>query len=95
MAAKLTGKVVSVNDHGDLVTDIPVSDLLLAPTDESITIRCDGHATTCLFPAEHGQPEMTFIALQGRSGFLELSLVGESATKFLGIHPGADVSVRW
>ena len=93
--AKINGQVVSVNESGDLVTDIAVADLQSAPRDEQVSIQCDGHMTSGIFPVEHGQPEMTFIALEGAGGFLELSLVGDDASRFLGIKPGAGVSVDW
>ena len=92
---KVKGTVVSVTDDHRLVTDIPVDVLSDAPTDENVTIACGDHKTCCLFPADHGQPEMTFLALLGASGFLELALVGDDATAFLGINVGSGVVVRW
>jgi hypothetical protein len=91
----LQGTVVSVTPSGDLVTDIQVEQLAGVPTDESVSIRCAGHVTSCLFPPEHQQPELTFLALLAESGKLELTLVGESASAFLGIQPGDEVTVRW
>ena len=93
--AKLKGEVVSVSDGGDLVTDISLSDLGQAPRDEQLSIRCEGHVTSGIYPAEHGQPEMTFVAYEGASGFLELSLVGDDASRFLGIKPGAAITLSW
>ena len=93
--AKLKGEVVSVTDAGDLVTDISVADLAAVPHDEQVSVKCDGHATSGIFTAEHAQPEMTFIAVEGASGFLELSLVGDDASRFLGIKQGASVSLEW
>ena len=92
---KLKGEVVSVRDAGDLVTDISVAALVAVPRDEQVCIRCDGHATSGIFPVDHDQPEMTFIAVEGESGFLELALVGDSANRFLGIKLGASVSLEW
>ena len=93
--AKLTGQVVSVTDSGALVTDIPVATLQAVPRDDQVSVRCEGHATSGIFPDDHGQPEMTFIALEGTSGFLELALVGDDASRFLGIKPGASVALDW
>lgn len=95
LAAKIQGKVTSLNPRGHAVTDIPVESLSAAPTDERVSIHCDGHVTACIFPADHQQPEMTFLALKGESGFLELTLVGDDIAAFLGIRPGCDVTVRW
>ena len=93
--AKITGQVVSVSDAGDLITDIKVADLGAVPRDESVRIKCEGHLTIDIFPTEHGQPEMTFIALEGKSGCLELSLVGDDASRFLSISVGSTVAIAW
>lgn len=93
--AKLKGRVVSVTETGDIVTDIPNADLATVPKDDQVRIRCEGHVTAGIFPTDHGQPEMTFVASEGASGFLELSLVGDDASRFLGIQPGADVRIEW
>ena len=93
--ATLEGQVVSVTEEGDLVTDIAVSALAATPRDEQVTIHCDGHVTSGIYPAQHDQPEMTFIAIEGTSGFLELALVGDNASRFLGIKPGANVLLKW
>ena len=92
---KVKGEVVSVTDDHRLITDVPVDALSDAPTDENVTIDCGDHKTCCLFSAEHGQPEMTFLAILGASGFLELTLVGDDAVAFLGIDVGSRVVVRW
>ena len=93
--AKLSGHVVSVTEVGNLVTNIAVADLQSTPKDERVSIRCDGHITSGIFPTDHEQPEMTFVAIEGTSGFLELSLVGDDASCFLAIKPGAEVSLVW
>ena len=95
MAGKLEGKVVAVDESGNLVTDIPVQRLQGIPTDDRVTVKCDGHATSGIFPADHDQPEMTLLAMQGQSGFLEIALVGASAGEFLGIGIGTTVWVTW
>ncbi len=92
---KLKGEVVTVTAAGDLVTDISVADLVAVPHDDQVCIRCDGHATSGIFPVDHDQPEMTFIAVEGESGFLELALVGDNASRFLGTKLGASVSLEW
>jgi hypothetical protein len=84
-----------VTEAGDLVTDITLDALSAAPRDERTSIRCEGHVTSGIFPADHDQPEMTFIAVQGSSGFLELCLVGDNASRFLGIRPGSVVTLDW
>ena len=93
--AKLAGKIVSVSTAGDAITDIAVADLTTIPHDDRVRIHCEGHMTAGIFPPDHSEPEMTFLAVAGASGFLELTLVGDSATKFLGIQPGHAVSLTW
>ena len=93
--AKLTGTVVAVTRAGDVVTDIAVAALESVPRDDRLRVSCEGHVTLGIYPTDHGQPEMTFVASEGASGFLELSLVGDDASRFLGIKPGAVVQLSW
>ena len=95
LATKIQGKVTALSPQGHAVTDIPVESLTGVPTDERVSIHCDGHVTACIFPADHQQPEMTFLAVKGEAGFLELALVGDDIAAFLGIRPGCEVTVRW
>ena len=95
LAGKLKGEVVAVADSGNLVTDISADQLADVPRDESVTIKCDGHATSGIFPADHDQPPFTFLAMLSEAGLLELCMVGESASKFLGIKPGSSITVAW
>lgn len=93
--AKLTGQVVTVTGSGDLVTDIKIVELEAVPRDDHVRICCQGHTTVGIYPTEHGQPEMTFVAYEGAGGCLELSLIGDHASRFLGIHSGSEVTVEW
>ena len=95
MAGKLEGKVVSISEQGTAVTDISVDRLQGIPHDETVAVSSEGHTTVRIFPNDHQQPEMTFLAFQGDSGTLELSLVGDDISKFLGISPGSEVTVKW
>ncbi|MFI4875567.1 MAG: SAM hydroxide adenosyltransferase [Blastopirellula sp. JB062] len=95
MAAKLIGSITAISESGDLISDISHDQLAAAPTDERTTVTCDEHRTLGVYPAEHQQPEMTYVAVLGKSGFLELCIVGESAAAFLGIRPGAKVEISW
>ena len=86
---------MSVRESGDVVTSIRADQLVEAPRDERVTIHCDGHVTAGIFAADHSEPQMTFLAVLNSEGQLELSLVGDSAAKFLGFRPGAVVTVKW
>jgi S-adenosylmethionine hydrolase len=91
----IEGKVVSISEGGNLVTDIPCAALAEAPRDSAVSIRCDEHETVGLFTAGHSEPEMSLLALLGDSGFLELTIVGDSAKMMLGVRVGERVSVQW
>jgi S-adenosylmethionine hydrolase len=91
----IEGAVVSYSEAGNLVTDISAEQLENVPTDQSVTIVCDEHETMGIFRAGHDQPPMTYIALIGESGKLELAIVGDSARDMLGVPRGAAVIVRW
>lgn len=95
MSQKIEGKVVSISDDGNLITDIAAKQLEHAPRDETVTVRCDEHETHGLFSLEHSQPDFTLIALLGNSGNLELCIVGDSAKIMLGIGAGEKVVVEW
>lgn len=89
------GKVVSISESGNLVTDIPCAALAESPRDGGVAIRCDEHETVGLFSAGHSEPEMSFLALLGEGGFLELTIVGDSAKIMLGVRAGERVTVQW
>lgn len=95
MPRRIEGKVVSISECGNLVTDITCAALADAPRDSTVSIRCDEHETVGLFTSGHGEPELSFLALLGDSGFLELTIVGDSAQMMLGIRPGERVNVQW
>ena len=77
--ASLQGEVVSVAESGDLLTNVTGEQLAEAPRDETVSIRCDGHTTMGIYPADHDQPEFTFLAVLDAEDRWCLSLVGESA----------------
>ena len=95
MPRSIEGKVVSIGEGGNLVTDIPCAALAEAPRDSAVSIRCDEHETVGLFTPGHSEPEMSFLAMLGDSGFLELTIVGDSAKIMLGVRVGERVSVQW
>lgn len=95
MAQKIEGKVVSVDQNGDLVTDITANQLTDVPRDERVFVSCDEHETMGIYGPDHGQPEMTLLAVINDAGCLKLSIVGESARLMLGIDVGEKVVVSW
>jgi S-adenosylmethionine hydrolase len=95
MAERVEGRVVSVTDSGSLVTDITPEQLRHAPKDERVRVQCDEHFTLGLHSADHDEPEMTFLAVLGDDGALQLDIVGESASMMLGIGVGDRVVVEW
>ena len=95
MSGILSGKVVKIDDTGNLVTDIPSTSLAGAPRDASLRVVVDEHETFGLFPADHTQPAMTLIAIANAEDPLRIVLVGDSASEMLGVRAGALVQVQW
>ena len=95
VSGKVEGSVVSISETGNLVTDISPDQLLGAPRDEQVTVRCDDHETNGIFDANHDQPAATLLAIIGSSGCVELEVVGDSAKIMLGISLGGKVEVAW
>lgn len=95
MPSRISGKVVSISDSGDAITDLDHAQLSDVPNDDRTSIECGGHTTLGIYPADHDQPEMTYVAILGSSGFLELSLIGDSAAKFLGLKVNDGVNIKW
>ncbi len=95
MAGKIEGVVVEFGETGNLVTNITVEQLRNVPTDQSVTIVCDEHETTGIFRPDHTEPPMTYLAIIGESGRLELAIVGDSARDMLGVARGTPVIVKW
>jgi S-adenosylmethionine hydrolase len=94
-ARKIEGAVQAIDSFGNLITNITAAALADVPRDESLSIVCDEHETRGLFETYADQPEMTFMALIGSSGYLELAIVGESAALMLGVPVGSPVVVSW
>ena len=95
MPGKIDGKVVAITEEGNLVTDISADQLAEVPRGDQVLVRCDEHETVGIHPADHDEPEFTFLATLGPSGCLELSIVGESASSMLGIREGEAVLIKW
>ena len=95
MPGKIEGKVVSITEEGNLVTDISEEQLAGVPRGDQVVVRCDEHETVGIHPADHNEPQFTFLAISGPRGFLELVIVGVSASGMLGIREGESVLIRW
>lgn len=95
VAGRIEGRVVSISESGNLVTDITADQLADVPRGDQVTVCCDEHETLGIFDVGHEQPPFTLIALVGASGCLELEIVTESAKIMLGVSTGEKVEVRW
>jgi hypothetical protein len=93
--SKIEGAVESIDSFGNLITNISVNDLVKVPHDETTSIVCDEHETRGIFETYADQPPMTFVAVLGSSGKLELAIVGESAADMLSIPVGTPVTIEW
>ncbi len=63
MPGSIKGKVTEVDSSGSLVTDIQAAQLAESPRDAAVRITVDEHETFGIFGQDHGQPEMTLIAI--------------------------------
>ncbi len=95
MPGKLTGKVVEIDDTGNLVTDIAGAALADAPRDASLRVVVDEHETYGLYDPDHSQPSMTLVAIVNGEDPLRVVLVDDSASAMLGVQVGAAVEVQW
>ncbi len=95
MASKIHGKVVEVDANGNLITDIKEDQLSQTPRDETVRIVIDEHETLGIFSEDHGQPEMTLIAILAGDQPLRIELTGDSASAMLGVRVGAPVEIIW
>jgi S-adenosylmethionine hydrolase len=92
---KIEGAVVAYGPTGNLVTDIAHDRLKGVPAGDGVKIVCDEHETVGIYPADHQEEPMTLMAILGESGFLELTIVGDSAKIMLGVPLKEKVTVKW
>jgi S-adenosylmethionine hydrolase len=95
VAGKIEGKIVAYGESGNLVSDIAVDALRAVPRDQSVTITCDEHETVGIYAPDHPEEPCTLMAILGPSGFLEITIVGDSAKFMLGVPLGEKVVVKW
>jgi S-adenosylmethionine hydrolase len=95
VSGKIEGTVVAYGESGNLVTDIPHNRLAAVPSGNGVTITCDEHHTIGIYPADHPEQPLTLLAILGNSGFLELTIVGDSAKAMLSVPLGEKVIVKW
>ena len=95
MANLLEGNVTEIGPEGNLVSDISAAQLTDVPRGETTVVKFGEHETLGIFPTDHGQPDSTMVASVGKSGFLEIEIVGISLSEMLGIKTGEKISVSW
>ena len=95
MPNKIKGEVVSISESGNLISDISVESVADAPQNESVIIKFGGHETFGIHPQEHGQPDATMVASNGKSGFVEIEIVGIPLAGMLGIKVGEAITITW
>ena len=92
---RIKGIVAEIDDTGCLVTDIPVDQIANIPHDDSVTIGFGGHTTVGIYPTDHEQPDATLVARLGKTGFLEIEIVGINLSEMLGIRTNDPVEITW
>ena len=95
MPGKIEGTVVAYGPAGNLVTDISNDRLAGVPQGASVSVTCDEHETYGIFPANHPEEPSTLMAVLGEGGFLELTIVGDSAKIMLGVPLRERIVVKW
>jgi len=95
VASKIEGTVTEISATGDLVTSLTAECLRDVPTDQTTAIRCDGHETLGIFPADHNEPAATLLAYWNKGNQLTLCIVEENINLMLGIGVGTKVVVAW
>ena len=95
MAGKIEGTVVAYGPTGNLVTDIANDRLKGVPAGDSVKVICDEHETVGIYAADHQEQPCTLMAILGASGYLELTIVGDSAKAMLGVRLKEKVVVKW
>jgi S-adenosylmethionine hydrolase len=92
---KIEGKIAAYGPTGNLVTDIPNDRLKAVPPGNSAKVICDEHETIGIYPADHQEEPMTLMAVLGQGGFLELTIIGDSAKAMLSVPLNEKVVVKW
>lgn len=95
MPGKIEGTVVAYGPTGNLVSDIASDRLKGVPSGDGVKIICDEHETVGIYPASHQEDACTLMAILGTSGFLELTIVGDSAQMMLGVRLNEKIVVKW
>ncbi len=94
MSDAIEGRVTSLAENGDLITDISVTTFADLDQLSEIRVRIGPHETLGLHPTDHGEPESTMIAVLGDSGFVEIGIVGMNMSEMLGIAAGEKVTIE-
>lgn len=95
MPGHIEGTVVAYGPTGNLITDISHERLKGVPRGDSVRVICDEHETVGIYSPDHQEAPLTLLAILGSSGFLELTIVGESAQAMLGVPLREKVIVQW
>jgi S-adenosylmethionine hydrolase len=90
---KILGRVASINEQGDLVSDIANAAIESLVGQANVEVRFGEHFTQGVHPLEHGEPDQTLIAVLGRSGCLEIGIVGVNVHEMLGIDVGQSIEI--
>ena len=95
MSNQIDGIVDSINEAGDLVTDISNESVQPLLDESEVTVKFGPHETAGIHLPDHNEPESTLIAVTGDSGRVEIGIVGMNLAEMLGISSGTKVAIRW
>ena len=60
-----------------------------------VTVKFGPHETAGIHLPDHNEPESTLIAVTGKSGWVEIGIVGMNLAEMLGVSSGTKVAIRW
>ena len=92
-ADRIDGMVLEIDSFGNVVTNITAEMLAGRPTDQRAIVICGIYETYGIYSAYAQLSQGSFIALIDSSDRLELALVGDNASRRLGITVGMPVTV--
>lgn len=92
---RIDGAVIEIDSFGNLITNLTADMFAGRPTDRRACVVCNIYETWGVYHAYAEQPRGTLVALVGSDNRLELAIVGDNASRRLGIGVGSPVTLAW
>lgn len=96
MSNTVSGKVVEIDDDGNLVTDLTAEQLAEArELADKVRLDCGGYETFGIYSVSDEFPPSTFAAQIRDDNRLQFTLTGARASDLPELGEGAEVTVSW